>query len=240
MSMLCAGYSQQCINQIHINQDKFGSITVMNPNNEEVTLALISDGVSLGYQGKYASYNTVLWLLEWALKYLAENEFNVQAVAKEIQIQMMKYNHLLNEFSDKHSDKDSCCTVCGIVTNQKQLLIFNAGDSRLYELSVNGQVRCMTQDDKAEDGYSIAMHIGGKNDSEIKLAFSVDELHIGSRYLLCTDGFYKRCNFAGCCEFICRCQTRNNAENMLKNITDSLVRAGETDDITALLIVRSE
>lgn len=121
MSMLCAGYSQQCINQIRINQDKFGSITVMNPNNEEETLALIFDGVSLGYQSKYASYNTVLWLLEWTLKYLAENEFNVQDVAKEIQ--MVKYNHLLNEFSDKHSDKDSCCTVCGIVTNQKMMTV---------------------------------------------------------------------------------------------------------------------
>lgn len=240
MSMLCAGYSQQCVNKIHINQDKFGSVTVLNLNNEEVTLAVVADGVSLGFQGKYASYNTVFWLLEWASKYLAENEFNLRVIAKEIQDQMIKYNHLLNEFSDKRSDKDSCCTVCGIVTNQKQMLIFNAGDSRLYELTANGHVRCMTQDDKAEDGYSIAMHIGGKNDVEIKLAFSVDELHIDSRYMLCTDGFYKRCNFVGCCEYIFHCRTRNDAENTLKNITDSLVKAGETDDITALLIVRSE
>lgn len=240
MSILCAGYSQQCVNQIHINQDKFGSITVINPDNEEVTLALISDGVSLGYEGKYASYNTVLWLLEWAVKYLAENEFNVHTVARQIQNQMMKYNHLLNEFSDKYSDKDTCCTVCGIVTNQKQQLIFNAGDSRLYELSSNGHVRCMTQDDKAKDGYSIAMHIGGKNDNEIKLSFSVDELHNGSIYLLCTDGFYKRCNFAGCYELFSHCNTRSNAENVLKNIAGSLVNAGEKDDITALLIVRSE
>lgn len=240
MSIFCSGYSQQCVNQIHENQDKFGSITVRNINNEEVTLALIADGVSLGYQGKYASYNTVLWLLEWAVKYLAENEFNIQGVAKEIQIQMMKYNHLLNDFSDKHSDKDTCCTVCGIVTNQAQLLIFNAGDSRLYELSSYGQVRCLTQDDKAEDGYSIAMHIGGKNDNEIKLTFSADEFREGNRYILCTDGFYKRCDFVSWCELICGCRNRNESVSMLESITNSLIQGGETDDITALMIARSE
>lgn len=240
MSIISAGCTKQCVSQVHINQDKFGSITVVNPNNDEITLALIADGVSLGYQGKYASYNTVLWLLEWASNYLTANEFNIQNIAKEIQVQMMKYNHLLNDFSDNHSDKDTCCTVCGIVTDQKQVLIFNAGDSRLYELSPYGQVRCMTQDDKAEDGYSIAMHIGGKNDSEIRITFSADEFHAGNRYILCTDGFYKRCDFASWCELICGCHNRYDTANMLENIANSLVQAGETDDITALLIARSD
>jgi len=237
---MCAGYSRQCANMIHINQDKFGSITVKNRSNEEVTLAIVSDGVSLGYQGKYASYNTVLWLLEWASEYLSENEFDIHNIAREIQIQMIKYNHMLNDFSDKNSDNDTCCTVCGIVTNQSQVLIFNAGDSRLYELSSYGQVRCMTQDDKAEDGHTIAMHIGGKNDNEVKLTFSSDLFRQDVRYVLCTDGFYKRCDFVSFCNQICVCCDRNNSVKILENISQDLVQAGESDDITALLIARSE
>ncbi len=240
MSIISSGYTMQCANRVHVNQDKFGSITVMNPNNEEITLALIADGVSLGFQGKYASYNTVLWLLKWASNYFCENGFDIQTVAKEIQIQMMRYNHLLNDYSDKHSDKDTCCTVCGIVTDQKKVLIFNAGDSRLYELAPYGQVRCMTQDDKAEDGYSIAMHIGGKNDNEIKISFSADDFRYENRYILCTDGFYKRCDFTSWCELICGCGSRAEAVNMFENIANSLVQAGEIDDITALMIARSD
>ncbi|MBE6843102.1 MAG: hypothetical protein E7510_09790 [Ruminococcus sp.] len=240
MSIISSGYTVQCADKAHINQDKSGSITMINPDNEEVTLALVADGVSLGFQGKYASYNTVFWLLKWASEYFAENIFDIQTVAEEIQIQMMKYNHLLNDYSDRNSDKDTCCTVCGIVTDQKKVLIFNAGDSRLYKLSPGGKVRCMTQDDKAEDGYSIAMHIGGKNDDEIKLSFSVDDFHAGNCYILCTDGFYKRCDFPSWCELICSCDSRSKAVNILKNIADSLVQAGEIDDITVLMITGSE
>ena len=152
---------------------------------------------------------------------------------------MIKYNHQLNDYSDLHSDKDTCCTVCGVVTDGKQLLIFNAGDSRLYELSVNGQIRCMTQDDKAEDGYSIAMHIGGKNDEEIKLSFSADEYHADSRYILCSDGFYKRCNFAELSQPLFSCRSRAEIISTIEELTENLVQAGETDDITALVLARS-
>lgn len=239
MSVLCSGYSRQCANQIHVNQDKFGGLRAYDSNHSEITLAVVADGVSLGYQGKYASYNTVLWLLEWASQYIPTHEFDIQTIAREIQIQMIKYNHQLNDYSDLHSDKDTCCTVCGVVTDGKQLLIFNAGDSRLYELSVNGQIRCMTQDDKAEDGYSIAMHIGGKNDEEIKLSFSADEYHADSRYILCSDGFYKRCNFAELSRSLFSCRSRAEIISTIEELTENLVQAGETDDITALVLARS-
>lgn len=235
MSILFAGYSRQCADRIHVNQDKFGGLRVFDSNQNEITLAVVADGISLGYQGKYASYNTVLWLLEWASQFLTEHKFDVQNMAREIQLQMVKYNHLLNDFSDKHSDKDTCSTVCGIVTDEKQMLIFNAGDSRLYELSAHGQVRCMTEDDKAADGYSIAMHIGGKNDDEIKLSFSIEDFHKDSIYILCSDGFYKSCNFHDIRHSVFNCRSRTEIVDVIKKITDELVQSGETDDITVMV-----
>ena len=239
MSVIGSGYSRQCANQLHVNQDKFGALRVLDAEQNEVTLALVADGVSLGYQGKYASYNTVLWLLEWGKQYFPEHSFDLQSIAKEIQEQMVQYNHFLNDYSDMHSDTDTCCTVCGIVTNGEQLLIFNAGDSRLYEMDASGQFRCMTQDDKAEDGYSIAMHIGGKNDEEIRISFSADEYHADSRYVLCSDGFYKRCDFQALAGRIYACNSRQEIVNTLDAVVEELVNAGEKDDITALILARS-
>lgn len=239
MSILFSGHSQQCANQIHANQDKFGGVRVFDCSKKEITLAVVADGISLGYEGKYASYNTVLWLLKWASKYFPENAFNIQNTAREIQMQMMQYNHRLNDFSDLHSSKDTCSTVCGVVTDGTQILIFNAGDSRLYEMNVSGQVRCLTQDDKAEDGYSIAMHIGGKTDEEIKITFSADTFHPDSRYMLCSDGFYKQCDLSGFCQAIFQCRNRTEMVDTIKAYSNSLVEAGETDDITALVLARS-
>lgn len=240
MSITLSGYTRQCAEKIHSNQDQFGAVRVYDVNNNEVTLAAIADGISMGYEGAFASYNTILWLLEWAKEYIHNNPFDVQAMAYEIQNQMSIYNHRLNSFSDMHSDKDTCCTVCGMITDERDVIIFNAGDSRLYELLADGRMLCLTQDDKAEDGYSIAMHIGGKNDNEVQLTFSVDTFHADSFYILCTDGFYKRCNFAGIYEPLYSCYTREQTVDLLEQITEQLVDSGETDDITALVLTRSE
>ena len=239
MSILCVGYSQQCVGQIHKNQDKFGAVRLLDANKNEITLAAVADGISLGYEGKFASYNTILWLLEWASDYFTNHNFDIRSVAKEIQVQMVNFNHMLNDYSDLHSDKDTCCTICGTVTDGKQMLIFNAGDSRLYEMALSGQVRCMTQDDRADDGYSIAMHIGGKNDNEIKISFSTDEYHSDSRYILCSDGFYRKCNFFDLCQEVFGCGNRKQVKETLEKFVNYLVQAGETDDITALVLVRS-
>lgn len=240
MSILCSGFSRQCINQMHVNQDEFGCVRVLSPSNREITVAMVCDGISMGYEGKYASYNTVLWLLEWASQYFVNNDFEPEAVASEIQRQMTMYNHLLNDYSDKHSNNDTCCTVCGLVTDENQLLIFNAGDSRLYELQPDARVRRLTEDDKAEDGYSIAMHIGGKNDSEVSISFSVDRYNPSSRYVICSDGFYKRTDFQANCQLFFSGSNRREIVSLIKDITDELVNMGETDDITAVILARSE
>ena len=236
MSILCSGFTRQCANKLHANQDKFGGLRVLDQNKNEITVAAVSDGVSLGYRGEFASYNTILWLLEWGKEYFPHHEFNIEEAAKEIQAQMVKYNHMLNDYSELHSDKDTCCTICGVVTDNKQILVFNAGDSRLYEMPANGQIRRMTQDDKAEDGYSIAMHIGGKNDEEIKLSFSIDVYHPDSIYVLCSDGFYKRCNFPELFKAVQDCRSRNDIIHVAEDFADALVAAGEKDDITALIL----
>ncbi len=236
MSILFSGYSQQCSNKNHSNQDKFGVIRVKTPNDSEITMAIVSDGISSGFEGKYASYNTILWSLEWASIYFSKHDFEPEGIADEFEAHLISCNHRLNQFSDEHSDRDTCCTICGIITNEQQLMVFNAGDSRLYELISEKEIRLMTVDDRAEDGHSIAMHIGGKEDNEIDITFSLDDFHPNSQYVICSDGFYRRVDFSACYSHFVTCQSRSDTINLLKRISQSLVLSGETDDITALVL----
>jgi len=236
MSILCSGYSQQCVNKDHVNQDKFGSIRLIDSNGKEITVSVVADGISLGFEGKYASYNIVLWLINWAVKYFETNCFSIEELAAELQNQMVMYNHILNEFSEKNSDRDTCSTVCGFITDEDEILIFNAGDSRLYELNSASDIRCLTMDDKAEDGYSIAMHVGGKNDSDVHISFSRERYNKESKYVLCTDGFYKSVDFSSLCNQLDNVCDRNNTIRIISEYVSSLVANGETDDITALIM----
>lgn len=239
MSILLSGYSRQCNNKLHVNQDKFGGLRVLSPDKKEITLAALADGISMGFRGELASYNTILWLLEWASEYLTSHEFNISDITEKLQSEMKRYNHMLNDYSDVESDKDTCCTICGIVTDEKNVLGFNGGDSRLYRLSGSGEVQCMTKDDRAADGHSIAMHIGGKYDEEVNLSFFTQEYNKDDIYVLCSDGFYTRCNFPNFGKLLGSCHDRRETVEALKTVTNELVMAGEKDDITALIIANN-
>ncbi len=223
---------------VHLNQDKFGAVRIKTPSGKEVTLSVVCDGVSLGYEGKYASYNTVLWLLQWAEAYFTVNEFDSQKAAAEINAVLVKANHDLNSFSDTASDKDTCCTVCGLVTDEENVLIFNAGDSRMYEIVAPGQARCLTQDDTASDGHSIAMHIGGKNDEEVKIAFSADTYHPTSKYLMCSDGFYRMMDFEQWSGPLLEAADRESTIAVLQQMTEYVRGYGETDDVTVIILAK--
>lgn len=230
----------QCTSMVHVNQDKHGWLRMIDAGGKPITLALVADGISLGFEGKYASYNTVKCLMEWAAEYFMSTPFDAQSAAEEISALLADCNHRLNEFSEMNSDKDTCCTVCGMITDESQTLIFNAGDSRVYELSSDRGVRCMTQDDIAEDGYSIAMHIGGKEDDGITVSFSQERFRADGSYLICTDGMYRRLRFEEWLTELCDVADSEAAVELLRDMTEQLRADGETDDITGIILAGSK
>lgn len=239
MGFFCLGITEQCSSGIHNNQDQYGAVRVLDINGEEIAVAVVADGISCGFDGKYASYNTVLWLLQWAETYFRHNAFDVDSIAQEIQDQMQLYNQKLNIFSEQHSKEDTCCTVCGIVTNGNEILIFNAGDSRIYEINESdANIYCLTKDDIAQDGHSIAMHIGGKEDGDVILTFSRRKFRFDSIYFLCTDGMYRKLDFSAWCNRMFDAQINKSDWNrVFVEMLKSVRNLGEDDDVTALILV---
>ena len=238
MEFFVSGITDECPTKLHRNQDKSGALRIIDSMGKEVCLAVIADGISLSFEGKYASYNTVLWLLEWAAEYFKFNSFHIERMADEIQAQMEKYNRDLNAFSEERSDTDSCTTVCGMLTDGNEILVFNAGDSRLYEINRETmQCRLLTMDNKAADGYSISMHIGGKNDGEIEVTFSRESFNPDNIYFLCTDGMYRKLNLFEWRQTMFDAQTKEEWDEIFNGMLRNIRAVGEKDDATALVII---
>ena len=240
MKFICGAISEQCSHKRHVNQDKFGAVRILNADDKEIILALVCDGVSVAYHSEYASYSTVLRLLRWAEHYFPNtNGFDIQNIAAEIDGELRKYNNLLINFAERHSDEyDCCCTVSGIVTDGNKVLVFNAGDSRVYEFdSLNKQTSCMTKDDKGEDGFTISMCIGGVNDWDLNISYVAENYHQQSVYMVCTDGMYSCCNFGNWVDYLKNSQSKQEIINILKQMLKSVRKDGETDDVTAIAVV---
>ncbi|MGN0536443.1 MAG: protein phosphatase 2C domain-containing protein [Acutalibacteraceae bacterium] len=242
MNFFCGGMTSKCTNNMHRNQDTYGTIRLYDTNKTEIVLALVSDGVSMGFEGKYASYNAVLRLIKWADIYFQTHNFDVDSVANEIQMQMQICNTILNRFSEQSgSSWDTCATICGMISDGKDILTFNAGDSRLYEISTKYHfVSCHTKDDIAEDGHSIAQHIGGKDDEDVVITFSRTAFNTDSIYFICTDGMYRNLNFGKWHNFFGSIKNKSEWENLYGQMLNDVRSLGEDDDVTAVILFGSD
>jgi serine/threonine protein phosphatase PrpC len=241
MSFLISAITDRCTDKIHKNQDKYGAVRILDANGREILLAVVSDGISRGFEGKYASYNAVLWLLNWAVKYFPQAyNFSDESIAEEIDHQLKLCNDTLNMFSERMAESDTCCTVCGIVTDGIEMVIFNAGDSRVYELNPGGSVRRLTKDDRSSDGKSISMHIGGKNRDDLSITFSKGNYSADNIYFLCSDGMYRKLDFALWRNRFFSARKKIEYNELLLDILDYIRDAGEMDDVTGLIVAGDE
>jgi serine/threonine protein phosphatase PrpC len=257
MSFLVFGNSEQCKNKNHVNQDRFGSVQVRTPFNQEILVAAVSDGVTMCYRGEIASYNTVRYILNWGAEYFKTHEFNINEITEDFDKLIIKINQNLNYYSDSVDSKKkkidskyspyTCCTLCGIITDGNIAIVFNVGDSAVFYLEEFSATDIMG--DKGEqkrhknvDG-QLTSYIGGIRDESLKIRIKECEFSHLASYLLCTDGMYSKINFQLNDEDFIDFNTRlfkvsskNIGTDILKNMTDYVLEKGELDDITALVI----
>lgn len=242
MKFLFGGITEQCINRVHVNQDKFGAVIAFNKNGDEIITAVVCDGISRSYRSELASYNTVLRILRWAESYFPKiNGFDNNTIAEQLDMELRQCNRMLNHFADQNScDDDTCCTVSGIVSDGKQLIVFNAGDSRIYEIGSSKNIRKLTVDHKGSDGRSISMFIGGMEDQDLSISYYGEKYNSSSVYLLCTDGMYNRCDFSHWADILAKAVSREQIINILNDMRKEVQNAGELDDITAVAITAAK
>lgn len=239
MDFLYGAVSEQCSSRSHVNQDNFGAVLTVDSNDRKVLTGVVCDGVSMSYRSEIASYNTILSILRWAERYFPENIFDSNQIMNEIDRELKICNDIINDFSSKFANDDySCCTVSGIVTDGNEIVTFNAGDSRIYEIDMHDEkLYLLTNDDKAEDGHSISMCMGAFESNELKITFGKHKFLDGNVYLLCTDGMYRRQNFKKWGKNLSEAESRDMIIECLSNILNEVRELGETDDVTSLAII---
>lgn len=254
MSFLVFGNTTRCKNGNHVNQDKFGSITVRTCAGKDVLVTAVCDGVSMCYRGEIASYNTVRYILGWASEYFSKNELNTYDMPEEFDGLIARINQNLNEYSFSQKKKKlkegyspySCCTLCCAITDGEQIIYFIIGDSSIYELTAfatNHKSKDSGGKHTNESG-KLTSYIGGIEDSKIDIRYIEDRFDDTAVYLLCTDGFSNQMSFRieqdedfrKFNQRLLNAGTRADGINILLGMTEHVLSKGETDDITALAI----
>ncbi len=236
MEFISGAVTEQCSDRSHVNQDKYGAVEVNN-----IITAVVSDGVSRSYRSEVASYNTVLYVLLWASEYFKNHSFDPDAVIEQLDRRLKHCNSRINDFSEKFGQGEySCCTVSGIVTDGKNMVVFNAGDSRIYEINVQDEkLYLLTEDNKAPDGHKISMCMGAFDNDEMRITYTKEPFEEHSVYILCTDGMYQRSNFKKWGKHLFGASDRRAMEGFLHQMMCEVRDAGEEDDVTAIAFIRN-
>lgn len=242
MEFISGAVTTQCSSRAHVNQDKFGGIVIRKPEGKNIEVALVCDGVSRSFRSEYASYNTVLYVLQWADAYFRCNDLDSNDCIYHLDAVLKRCNRRLDRFSEENSEQDySCCTVSGLITDGDQIVVFHAGDSRIYEVDISeNKLYMLTQDNIAEDGHSISMCIGAYDDTELKISYTTERFNRNGVYILCTDGMYRRTNFKKWGKYLFSAANRRMLEDQLQQMVKEVQDAGESDDVTALVLITKD
>ena len=252
MAFLTFGMSTQCKNKKHVNQDRFGSVTVKNPYAQEILIAAISDGVTMCHKGEVAAYNTIRFILNWAAEYFSINEFDSETIATEFDELITSINQNLNHYSLSQDEKSpqegyspySTCTLCCVMTDGEKLLYFIVGDSSIYELKKYSTIHITAGGKHKNEKGQLTSHIGGIDDSRLDIRYIESHFDNSSAYLLCSDGMCNKIDFnvetnedfRAFNQRLLSANSRNYGVNALAAMTEYVIARGENDDITALVV----
>lgn len=255
MSLLTFGMSTQCKNKEHVNQDKFGSITVKSPSGREVLVAAVADGVSMCFKGEIASYNAVRFVMNWASDYFSQNDFDSLMIPDEFDKLITSINQNLNHYSRTKNKKApqagyspySSTTLSCAITDGDKILFFNIGDSTMYELKTYSTTNITGKSKHTNTSGRLTSYIGGIDDNKLDIRYIESQFDDSSAYLLCTDGMSNRIvfnvdtdeDFRKFNQRLMSAETRENGVTVLKGMTEYVLSKGETDDITALVFKSS-
>jgi serine/threonine protein phosphatase PrpC len=251
MSFLTFGMSVQCKNKEHVNQDKFGSVTVRSPSGRDVLTAAVADGVSMCFKGEIASYNTVRFVLNWSVDYFSHNDFDSYLIPSKFDALIKSINQNLNHYSLENKKKKSkegyspytCTTLSCAITDGVKILYFNVGDSSMYELKTYSTTNITGISKHVNKSGRLTSFIGGIEESNLDIRYIKSFFDDTAVYFLCTDGMSNRTvfniesdeDFRRSNQRLLSADSKSKGLSILEGMTAYVLEKGETDDITALV-----
>ena len=194
----------------------------------EVCLAAVCDGVGSLADGALSAQWAVQMLYNWL-----ENLEDAEELGARLRDYVQTMNLAIRTKAQKQQAETACTLSCLLLWRQWYCLA-NVGDSRIY-LWEQGALRQLTQDQARRGRLTQAMG----HREHVTVFFQQGEQRGEQRFLLCSDGLYKRMEP----ETLGACMARLNRRSLqkaLRQLTEHVISQGERDNISAALLIKDE
>lgn len=194
----------------------------------EVCLAAVCDGVGSLADGALSAQWAVQMLYNWL-----ENLEDAEELGARLRGYVQTMNLAIRTKAQKQQAETACTLSCLLLWRQWYCLA-HVGDSRIY-LWEQGALRQLTQDQARRGRLTQAMG----HREHVTVFFQQGEQRGEQRFLLCSDGLYKRMEP----ETLGACMARLNRRSLqkaLRQLTEHVISQGERDNISAALLIKDE
>lgn len=194
----------------------------------EVCLAAVCDGVGSLADGALSAQWAVQMLYNWL-----ENLEDAEELGARLRDYVQTMNLAIRTKAQKQQVETACTLSCLLLWRQWYCLA-HVGDSRIY-LWEQGALRRLTQDQARRGRLTQAMG----HREHVTVFFQQGEQRGEQRFLLCSDGLYKRMEP----ETLGACMARLNRRSLqkaLRQLTEHVISQGERDNISAALLIKDE
>ena len=194
----------------------------------EVCLAAVCDGVGSLADGALSAQWAVQMLYNWL-----ENLEDAEELGVRLRDYVQTMNLAIRTKAQKQQAETACTLSCLLLWRQWYCLA-HVGDSRIY-LWEQGALRQLTQDQARRGRLTQAMGYR----EHVTVFFQQGEQRGEQRFLLCSDGLYKRMEP----ETLGACMARLNRRSLqkaLRQLTEHVISQGERDNISAALLIKDE
>ena len=194
----------------------------------EVCLAAVCDGVGSLADGALSAQWAVQMLYNWL-----ENLEDAEELGARLRDYVQTMNLAIRTKAQKQQAETACTLSCMLLWRQWYCLA-HVGDSRIY-LWEQGALRQLTQDQARRGRLTQAMG----HREHVTVFFQQGEQRGEQRFLLCSDGLYKRMEP----ETLGACMARLNRRSLqkaLRQLTEHVISQGERDNISAALLIKDE
>ena len=194
----------------------------------EVCLAAVCDGVGSLADGALSAQWAVQMLYNWL-----ENLEDAEELGARLRDYVQTMNLAIRTKAQKQQVETACTLSCLLLWRQWYCLA-HVGDSRIY-LWEQGALRQLTQDQARRGRLTPAMG----HREHVTVFFQQGEQRGEQRFLLCSDGLYKRMEP----ETLGACMARLNRRSLqkaLRQLTEHVISQGERDNISAALLIKDE
>lgn len=188
-------------------------------------MAVVCDGVGSLEDGAFAATMAVRMLGNW---FDQVNDF--KRLGLKLRDQVVEMNRVIYRIAQAKGKK-TATTISVLLLDGEHYYIVHLGDSRIYSFIENALVQ-LTQDQKSQSG-KLIMCLGY---TENIVPFYGEGLINTQKFLLCTDGLYKRASS----EYIRKSvQSANhkNLKNTLEELAHYVIGQGERDNVTIAIIL---